>query len=197
MFINYRILFRIYLLCSVLIWLIAIQSVYKLDPSAQTPELKVQIEINASVNAVYSYLGNSDNAQTWSVYVSSIETLNAELYRDGEQGNIRRCFVKGSQDAQFWDEEILQNDKDQLRQLSIFNFNNFPMSADNLVTEQRYFQKADGFCMLEFSLHFAVSPRFLDQLKMHFASRIIAGIFQQNLMNIKQDIETKSGNNVF
>ena len=192
MFTDRSLLFRACLVLSLFFWLLSIQSVFYWNPSEGAHELNVQIEVDGSVDQVYNYLGNSENAKSWSVYVSSINALNAEAFKDCEAGSIRRCYVKGSQNAQFWDEEILINEKNHLRQLSIFNLNNFLLTADHLITEQRYSENEEGGCLLEFSLFFKENPSFIDQLKMHFASRIVQNIFEQNLHNIKLDIEMKA-----
>ena len=189
---NRLILFRLFLVPSLVLWLIAVQSVYEWNTAENAFKLSVSIEVNVPVDQAYTYLGNSENAKTWSVYVSSIETLNTADFEDGQQGSVRRCYVKGSENKQFWDEQILINQENRLRQLSIFNLNNFPLTAENLITEQRYFSNEDGFCVLEFSLFFRENARFLDRIKMHFASRIVRSIFEQNLQNIKKALEAKA-----
>ncbi len=56
--------------------------------------VKCTITIDAPVDSVFVFLGNSDNASRWSVYVDHITTLNSDSFADGTVGCRRRCFCE-------------------------------------------------------------------------------------------------------
>jgi hypothetical protein len=155
--------------------------------------VKVSVNINALPSKVFNYLGNSNNAKDWSVFVSHITTLNPSEKVDGELGSVRRCFTNENETGETWDEEILFIEENRYRKLSCYNFIDFALSSNNLHTEQIYEEQDDGTTELSFTLFYA-NPEvsLVDELKMHFASYTMASIFKENLANIKSFVEKES-----
>jgi len=150
------------------------------------------IIINAPAAFVFDYLGNSENARVWSVFVDHITTLNGDQIEDGLAGSMRRCFVEADEQGMYWDEEILEVVSNKKRRLSIINMQGFPMSAKNLETEQIYVALDEGKCQLSLTLFFRPEMSSLvDHLKLYFAAYKVKSIFAKNLDNIKLDVEKK------
>lgn len=144
------------------------------------------VVVDASVEEVYNYLGNSDNAEDWSVYVDHITALNPDTHADGEVGAIRRCFKTEDENGIIWDEEILITEKNQRRRLSVYDLQGFSLMSDNLLTEQLYHEQ-DGKCAVSLTLFFDEGKSsWIDELKLYFAGYTVSSIFQGNLEGIKE-----------
>jgi uncharacterized membrane protein len=155
-------------------------------------QIRNEVIINAPIDEVFSYLGNSANAKKWSVFVSDIVPLNSHKIKDGEKGSVRRCFVKKEYLEQaYWDEEITKVIENKSRILKIYNFHNFPVHADGLLTEQRYYKLDANRTKLVFSLYYENQPGFEDCIKTYYSSFEIHNIFKRNMNNIKANIENK------
>lgn len=152
--------------------------------------IKSEVFIDAPAEYVFDYMGISENASKWSVFVSHIRTLNEEEVPDGQAGSIRRCFVNLDESGTQWDEEILEVVDNQKRRLGIFNMIDFPVSAENLETNQCYEPINKRKCKLSLSLYFnSENTSLATEIKMYFASYKIQKIFDKNLTNIKAEIE--------
>ena len=148
------------------------------------------VEINAPAETVFNYLGNSDNAADWSSYVDHISTLNAEQYKDGELGSIRRCYKNKNEEGILWDEEILAVTSNKKRVLSIYNMQGFASPINGLETEQIYEAISAHKTQLTFSLCFAMhEASWFETLKMYLASYTIYNRFKDNLENVKRLVE--------
>ena len=159
--------------------------------SGSRKSVQTSVVIEAPAEFAFNYLGNSENAKIWSVFVDHIRTLNGNDVPDGAVGSIRRCFVNANETGTQWDEEILDVVQNKYRKLSIFNMQNFSMTAENIETEQVYKSLSVGRCELAFNFFFKESPKFLDELKMYIAAYRVKSIFVKNLENIKKDVEMK------
>ncbi|WP_164891197.1 SRPBCC family protein [Botryobacter ruber] len=149
------------------------------------------VEIDASVDSVYRFLGNSANATRWSVFVNHITPLNNDSFPDGIAGSRRRCFCQQDEQGMQWDELITEVVPNQKRQLTIYNLQNFPMTAANLATEQLYEPISNSKCRLTFTVFFKdAEPTLYEQVKTYFAAYEIQSIFEQNMANIKRINET-------
>jgi uncharacterized protein YndB with AHSA1/START domain len=180
-------LFLIYLLFTVLL------SPYGNHKGFNYKVIQSSILIKAPTSKVYSYLGDSENAQDWSVYVDHISPLNGDLIDDGKQGSIRRCFVNKDEEGRRWDEEVLAIEPNKLRRLSCYGYHNFEISAGTLHTEQIFEQSEDGGCLLSLTLFLPPGEStLLRHLKMYWAANEVAEIFDENLKNIKKLNEGKS-----
>ena len=165
-------------------------SPFQYDETNQGYRLANDVEIEATTEAVFDYLGNSSNASRWSVFVNNIQPLNEGEVADGATGSKRRCFCSPGKPGSYWDEEILDVKKNRLRLLSIYNLKDFPVSMEGLVTEQLYEDKATGSCKLTFSLVKQGKPLgFFEMVKLKWAGYYVAKVFKQNLTNIKADLE--------
>ena len=154
--------------------------------------IQATIEINVSKDSVFRYLGNSDNASKWSVYVSKIEPLNADRFPDGSIGGRRRCYSSQGKGIR-WDELISEVVPNEKRQLLIYNMVNFPVSASDLATEQHYESLGENKCLLTFTLFYKNNnPTWMETLKTYFASYKVESVFKRNLANIKQITQGKS-----
>ncbi len=146
--------------------------------------IKTSTIINASPCEVFNYLGNSDNAKRWSSFVSHIKPLRG---KDGTIGSFRRCFKDAAEKNEQWDEEIVTVDQCKKRRLTIFNLQNFPVTANGLVTEQIYEWTEEGKCKLSFTLFFDKEHNtYWQQFKMAVFGHYIKNIFDKNLENINR-----------
>jgi len=142
--------------------------------------IKQTIEIDAPVDTVFNYLGNSDNASDWSVYVDHISPLNAESYPDGVVGSTRRCFCEADETGTQWDELITEVIPNKKRQLTIYNLKGFPIDLENLATEQIYEKISDTKCSVTFTVFFKdVEPTLFDQFKIYLSGYRIKSILSR------------------
>lgn len=150
-------------------------------------ELQTQqsIQIMDSVSHVFQYMGKSENAKIWSVYVDHINLLSGE---DGKVNCKRRCFKDSNENGIQWDEEILEIIPNIKRVLSIYNGKNFPIYSEHLITEQLY-SEINGNCELTLVLTLKGEQSIWENLKFKFASFVVQKVFKGNLTNIKNDIE--------
>ena len=162
-------------------------SPYKYDEEKGRAIIQVSIDIDRSADEVFTYLGNSANAEDWSVFVDHISTLNSDKVADGAVGSVRRCYQNPDEtEGMVWDEEILERIDGQYRKLNVFNMKGFSIQAGGLLTEQIYTEKGSNSCELALNLYFeAESPGFWNELKMNIASYKVHRIFEQNLERIK------------
>lgn len=153
--------------------------------------IKESVVVDVSVDSAFRFLGNSDNAKRWSVYVDHISTLNGIRTPDGTPGSIRRCFCNSNEKGQRWDELTTLVEPNKRRQLTTFNLIDFPMQANGLASEQRYRKISANRCEITFTLFFANHDSgFWDEFKTYFGAYKVRSIFQQNLSNIKRILET-------
>ncbi len=166
-------------------------SPFKKQAGSKHSILTCTVEINAPVDSVFNFLGNSSNANKWSSFVNHISPLNAENFTDGSVGSQRRCFVQEDELGMRWDEEIIEKQALQNRKLSIFNLHEFPVSVDGLLTEQVYTKINDSTTKLSFSLFFDKdSPDLFSLIKMKLGCYRVKYVFDKNLENIKRICET-------
>lgn len=148
------------------------------------------IEINATPEKVFAFLGNSSNAARWSSFVHHITVLNIDSFADGNAGSRRRCFRNKNENGMQWDELITNVSLNKERELSIYNLQHFAMTAENLATKQLYKNAGDKGCRLTFTLFFKNDkPAMLASMKLYIAAYKISSIFKKNLLNIKKIIE--------
>jgi uncharacterized protein YndB with AHSA1/START domain len=154
--------------------------------------VKTSIVIDAPVDQVFTYLGNSDNASEWSVFVDHITTLNSDKVPDGQKGSVRRCFENANEKGKSWDEKTTIVEPNKRRQLSCYNYKGFGMTAGPLLTEQLYEDTKDGKCVLSFTLFFPEGKdTFFNRMKMYYGAYEVADVFEKNLRNIKKYNEQK------
>lgn len=152
--------------------------------------VKTSIEINKPVEEVYRYIGNSANASKWSVYVDHISPLNTATYPDGTVGSKRRVFCNKDEKGRRWDELISENIPNKTRELELYNYHDFPMTASHLATRQLYEAISTNKTYLTFTVYFKdYKPGLIELYKMYLGSFWIKDIFERNMKNIKQNVE--------
>ena len=149
------------------------------------------VRIEAPVDSVFKFLGNSKNASQWSVYVDHIVPLNDHQFKDGTPGSRRRCYGNGS--GTRWDELITDVVPNRKRQLLIYNMKDFPMTASGLATEQLYQSLPNNKTILTFTVFFKDrNPSISDAFKTYLAAYKIKNIFAKNMENIRRIIEEQN-----
>ncbi|WP_165940022.1 SRPBCC family protein [Dyadobacter psychrotolerans] len=164
-------------------------SPYKSSPGFSYKLLQHSVEIEAPVDTVFKFLGKSANASHWSVFVDHIIPLNAGKISDGAVGSRRRCFCNEDETGKQWDELITVVIPGKKRQLAIYNLKEFPMSAENLATEQIYEKQNNKKCRVTFTVFFVGRSGVTDNFKMYLAAYEITRIFSKNMENIKRIVE--------
>lgn len=151
------------------------------------------VEIGAPADSVFRYLGNSANASRWSTFVHHITPLNPDSVPDGAVGSRRRCFRLADESGETWDETITVVEPSRRRQLTLYAFRNFAVSADNMATEQIYEALGPDRSRLTFTVFFKdVEPGFLDAYLMYLTAYRIHDIFKDNMRNIARIVEAGS-----
>jgi hypothetical protein len=181
------------LLALIIVALIAmvIFSPYKSYEGFPYKLIKTTVVINAPADSVFRYLGNSENARNWSVFVHHIDALNSDTIPDGQPGSKRRAFCNADEEGRRWDEITTLVEPNRKRQLTTFNYVDFWMTAEGLATEQLYVPLNDSTTQLSFTLFYLKNdPSFWEVMKTHFASYTVDDIFQRNMANIKRIVET-------
>ena len=183
----FRIFLGVLILCTLAIILMISFSPYGPKENLAYKAVRQTVDINAPVEQVFAYMGNSANATKWSVYVNHISPLNPNEVPDGTVGSKRRCFTLKDETGRRWDETILIVEKNKRRRLNIFNMVDFPMTSDNVLTEQLYEKTSDTTCRLSLTLFLnEENAGWFDQLKMYYAAYESNDIFARNLANIKK-----------
>lgn len=176
---------------SLSIVILVIISPYKRH-SNEFRTVEASIEIKAPIDSVFAYMSNSAYASDWSSYVDHITPLNSNEIGDGKEGSIRRVFVSVKEKEAHWDEKIEEVKPNKKRKLSIYNIHGLAMSADGLLTEQRYEKRSGGVTRLSLVLYFDKEHSGLwNGFKMHLGSFKVRAIFEANLENIKREIEER------
>ncbi|MEW6468327.1 MAG: SRPBCC family protein [Bacteroidota bacterium] len=154
--------------------------------------IRHSVEIDAPVEQVYRFLGNSDNVSRWSVYVDHISTLNPDSFTDGTPGSRRRCFCNADESGTRWDELITEVVPYKKRQLTIYNMQGFSLTAENLATEQIYEKLDSARCRITFTVFYKdKKPSFFESVKTYIAAYKIKDIFEENMKNIKRITESE------
>lgn len=184
-------LFRLILILLLIETFFLVFAPYKHHENLLMRAISYEIEIDASREFVFDYLGNSNNAREWSEFVDHITPLNATMVPDGAIHSMRRCFKNENEKGIKWDEEILEVISNQKRKLSCFNLEGFFMQTDNIRTEQLYKEINPNKTLLTFSVYFEGSKSTWESLKIRSASWYIKYIFKKNMENIKMYCEKK------
>ncbi len=171
--------------------LMILLSPYRHHDGFAYPLVKHTVIIHASPDSVFEFLGKSETARSWSVYVHHITPLNADSVPDGMPKSRRRAFCTADEQGRRWDETITIREPTKRRQLIIYNYVDFPLTANGVATEQLYEDLGNNNTALTFTLFFHdYEPGMWEVIKMHFASWIVLDVYKQNMENIKRIIET-------
>jgi hypothetical protein len=187
-----RILLAVPAIAGAAVGLLVACSPYGMHEGYDYRLIKSSVLIDAPADSVYAYLGNSDNAGQWSVFVDHIAVLNADSIPDGQPGSRRRCYQQADQKGIWWDETVTVAIPPMRRQLVMNTLYGFPMTAPHLATEQEYFIPNDDVTELAFTLFFKDhTPGLFEQLKMYAGAYKVHSIFKKNLRNIKREVERR------
>lgn len=182
----YKLLSGVLVFLAVALGVVIIWSPYGKSEGFAYKLVKHKVHIVAGPDSVFRFLGNSDNARKWSVFVHHITPLNADSLQDGLPGSRRRCFCKADETGTLWDETILEVIPAKKRQLSCYALKDFPMTVDGIATEQLYEGLLDGTCNLTFTFFIKDrQPSAFESLKLYIGAFRLHGIFRRNLENIK------------
>lgn len=91
------------------------------------------VEIDAPVEIVWAYVGDSKNASEWSVYFDHITPLPGAP--DGLVDSLRRCYRRGDETGIAWDERVARVEEFRLRELHTFAVRGF---KDELFNQAEY-----------------------------------------------------------
>ncbi|MBI3237920.1 MAG: SRPBCC family protein [Flavobacteriia bacterium] len=181
-----KIILGIFILLLLTITYVLIFSPYKYHDGSAVRMMKYTIDIKATPDSVFRFLGNSNNARRWSVFVHHISSLNSDSITDGTPGSRRRCFCDSAEMGTQWDETITEVIPNQKRRLICYDFKHFSMTTDGLTTEQVYKTLPDGNCRLSFSLFVdGEQPSFFERMKIYVAAFRVQSIFERNVQNVK------------
>mgnify|MGYP005846136311 CR=1 FL=1 len=151
------------------------------------------VVIDAPVEAVWEYVGNSDNAAEWSVFFEKIQPLPGA--KDGQTGALRRCFrATDHPEAIWWDEITLEIRENEYRRILAFNPHHFSdpqLNRGEYYVTQHFEEIQPGRTKLTFA-QTQLRPRgIFKRLGFLQVGRDGSRIIQQNLENIKQAIESR------
>ena len=89
------------------------------------------VEIDAPMDAVWAYVGDSGRASEWSVYFDHISPLPQSPVPDGQVGALRRCYRRADEAGVTWDEEVMALDHHRARGIRTYALRGFrPLVQD-------------------------------------------------------------------
>jgi len=161
------------------------------------------VEIDAPLEAVWAYAGDSGNATEWSVYFDHISPLPESPVPDGQIGALRRCYRRADETGVTWDEEVVALAPMSYREIRTYALHGFrPLMQDVVGWTQyrvaQHYEALDAeWSRLTFStdvLRPGLPPaRWLFGA---FADEVIR-IFRLNLENIAAAIEAEQRGEVY
>jgi hypothetical protein len=158
---------------------------------------RASVTIEAPVEAVWAYVGDSGRAGEWSVYFHHIAPLAASPAPDGAVGALRRCFRRADETGARWDEEVVALDPLRFRAIRTFALRGFRRRVQWLApgaafrVEQHYEPLGPEQTRLTFATVLrrpAVPP--LTWVFARFAPEVLS-VFRVNLANIKAAVEAR------
>jgi hypothetical protein len=158
-------------------------------------ERKESIVINAPLDEVWSYVGNSDNAKEWSIYFSHIKPISGP---DGEVGGVRRCFRRSDETKNRWDEKTLELKPKTYRKIHTYALQGFPDSYFNRAefhVHQRFVESSDKKSVsLTFGSELLKPLDPISLMRFLWHSGEVSRVIGLNLANIKEAIEARHQN---
>jgi uncharacterized protein YndB with AHSA1/START domain len=173
-------------------------SPYKLQPGSDRRMLSISTDIAAAADSVYRFLGDTANAERWSVFIDEIAPLNADSVQPWAAGSRLRCFVRNDGKERRWDETVREAVPGRKRLLVLYGFEGFSAAPDSLTLEQIFapMEDAEGrevaASRLTFNLYFTRGPGWRETLQMFFAAYSVKGIFSRDLAHVKRLLEKDS-----
>ncbi|HSG47642.1 MAG TPA: SRPBCC family protein [Longimicrobiales bacterium] len=153
--------------------------------------IRESVDVTEPCERVHAYLGDSDNAREWSVFVDHITALNPDSVPDGAVGSIRRSFKNADESGMRWDETIVDVTPTR-RLLTVYGITDSPAPSGELLTEQIYEPLGGSGCRLRFTLFLRDAPSLGDALLMRLGGWEVSRIFRANIANVKALVEGSS-----
>lgn len=158
-------------------------------------EKKESVIINAPIEAVWAYVGDSDNAKEWSVYFSHIKPISGP---DGQVGGVRRCFRRSDETKNRWDEKTLELKPMTYRKIHTYALHGFPDESFNSAefhVHQRFEESADKKSVtLSFGSELLKPHDPISLVRFIWHSGEVSRVIGLNLQNIKEAIESRYQN---
>ena len=158
---------------------------------------EAEVTIDAPIEAVWTYVGDSRSAEAWSVYFHHITPRRTSA--DGTPGALRTCYRRADETGIRWDERttaVEQAGDVWTRRLRTFNLRGFRGVAGLLAphtaydVEQRYVRLDKSRTSVCFRAE-AASPNGLLRLLFRPYAREVERVFRLNLENIKAAVEAQ------
>ncbi len=157
------------------------------------------VEINRSMEEVWSYMSDSLKAKDWSVYFSHItpkdQTAGAGV------GSLRRCFRDPEEKSLHWDEMFIGSEQFHERLIYTYHLVNywpvFLFSDSRFFVKQSYETLAGDRTRLRFTSIVDPKVSWLGKAAFAVGKHEAVEIFRWNLENIKANIEGLSRPNAY
>ena len=153
------------------------------------------IEIEAPLEDVWTYAGDSRRATEWSVYFDHITPLPESPVPDGQVGSLRRCYRRADETGIVWDEEVVAVVPGRYREIRTYALRHFrslmqPVAAISAYrVAQHYDQLGPERTRLTFSTALARPNLVLARWAFRLFARDVVRVFRLNLENIKAAVE--------
>ena len=160
---------------------------------------EAEVVIDAPIEAVWAYVGESRYARAWSVYFHHITPQQTSgSAPDGALGALRTCYRRADETGVQWDEAVVMAEQEdtvwtrRLRSFNLRGFSGVPGLLDGRTTyavEQQYVALGPRQTALRFRTHLEPGSDALLRLAFRFYAREVERIFRLNLENIKAAVE--------
>jgi len=167
-------------------------------------EIRHSVEIDAPVDAVWSYGSDSTAAREWSVFFHHITPIEAEgRPPDGTVGAFRVCHRTADEHGMAWDETTEEITPERHRRIRTFNLVNFPFGWFGRAQEYEVHQDYEALdadrTRLTFRSSIVRRPGVLDRLAWPISKTVYAmlgapagqTVFVWNLENIRAAVEAR------
>ena len=153
-----------------------------------------RVEVDAPLDALWAYAGNSLLATDWSVYFHHISPLPESPVPDGQIGSLRRCYRREDETGPTWDEEVTALVPKRYREIRTYALRNFRwVGLAARQTEYRVGQHYESLgperSRLTFSTELIRPRSVLAKGAFALFARETVRIFRVNLENIAAAVE--------
>ena len=163
---------------------------------------EAEIAIDAPIETVWAYVGESRAARAWSVYFHHITPQpTSGSAADGAPGALRTCYRRADETGVQWDEAVVRVEQEGdvwTRRLRSFNLRGFSGVPGLLAArtaydvEQRYVALGPQQTSLRFRTHLEPDSDALLRLAFRPYRNEVERIFRLNLENIKAAVEAEA-----
>jgi hypothetical protein len=147
--------------------------------------------IEASLDEVWNYMSDSEQAKHWSVFFDHITPLPG--IKDGQPGSLRRCFKYADEKGGRWDEMTIQTIPFKKREIVTFNLQGFGhqtlLKNQYIFVRQIYQSMGPNQTLLTFQTQRSRKANLKTRLSFGLSKSDVRDIFQKNLINIKANLE--------